>query len=118
VDDDSLFIDPLSRPLVSSGDETDKDTTVDPSLFNVTYARPYIVSLPTSFADGKLTLLAPAAGGDYVGNSNTNLGSISPAAGGDNPGALSPSAGGNSPSKCANAFLDDGWAKPSAPCAE
>jgi hypothetical protein len=89
---------------------------VDPSLSNVTYARPYLISLPTSFADGKLTLLAPGAGESA---SPTNLGNLSPAAGGDNPGAtgdnlgdLSPAAGGGNPDRCANAFLDSDWAKP------
>ena len=110
----SLFIPPLTRPLVSLGDQTVVDTTaVNPDVSNVTYSRPYIISLDNSFASGKLTLLAPAAGGGYSGNSPTNLGDISPAAGGNNPGSLSPSAGGSNPSKCANSFLDAGWAKPS-----
>ena len=66
------------------------------------------MSLPTSVAEGKLTLLAPSG--------STNLGNLSPAAGGDsdNPASLSPSAGGNAADKCANTFLDAGWAGPAA----
>jgi hypothetical protein len=99
---------------VSLGDQSVLDTTVNPSISNVTYARPYLVSLPSSFADGKLTLLSPGV----AGSGTPNLGNLSPAAGGDNPGAtgnpanLSPSAGADNPAKCANSFLDGDWAKP------
>jgi hypothetical protein len=91
---------------------------VDPVVANVTYARPYLVNLQTSITDGKLTLLA---GSNTVGVNGTltNLGNLSPAAGGstsfeDNLGALSPSAGGSiagGPSgvNCGNAYLDHKW---------
>jgi hypothetical protein len=114
----SLLIQPLTRPITSLGDETVADTTVDPNISNVTYARPYLVSLPTSINDGKLTLLASSSTVG-VNGSPTNLGNLSPAAGGntsfdDNLGALSPSAGGSiagGPSgiNCGNAYLDHKW---------
>jgi hypothetical protein len=90
---------------------------VNPGIANVTYARPYLVSLNDSIASGKLTLLNPSAGDP--GNSITNIGDLSPAAGGnyqdDVLGSLSPSAGGSlaagGPSgvNCANAYLDHKW---------
>jgi hypothetical protein len=98
--------------------ETVVDTTVNPNVSNVTYARPYLVSLPTSISDGKLTLLASSST-VAVNGSPTNLGNLSPAAGGstsfdDNLGELSPSAGGSlagGPSgvNCGNAYLDHKW---------
>lgn len=114
----SLLIDPLTRPVTALSNETVVDTTVDPAVANVTYARPYIVNLQTSITDGKLTLLA-GSNTVGVGGNLTNLGNLSPAAGGntsfeDNLGALSPSAGGSiagGPSgvNCGNAYLDHKW---------
>lgn len=109
-------IDPLSRPLTSAGDETIKDTTVDPKHNNVTYERPYLVNLNTSIADGKLTLLSGGNGG-----SPTNLGNLTPAAGGNSGDGsefndLAPAAGGSGAKvgngiSCANSFLDKEWNK-------
>ncbi len=97
-----LFTAPLTRQFTSLGSETVLDTTVNPLVANVSYERPYTVSLPVSFADGKLSLFA---------QNTTNLGNIAPAAGGNNPADLSPSAGGTSNSiACANAYLDMQWA--------
>jgi hypothetical protein len=129
----SVIIPPLTRPITSLGDETVNDTVVDPSVANVTYARPYLVGLSTSITEGKLTLLSATS----TTGSPTNLGNLSPSAGGsdsvygDDLGSLSPSAGGNpayednlgnlSPSaggsiaggpsgaSCANSYLDNAW---------
>ena len=96
------------------------DTTVDPSISNVQYSRPYLIYLPTSFADGKLTLLDhTGANGGHGGL--TNLGGLNPSAGGDEPqdkkkhhkkadlNDLSPAAGGEETTAGANSFLDGGW---------
>jgi len=113
----NIVIPPLTRPFASLGDETVNDTVVNPREANVTYERPYLVNLPTSLAQGKLTLSSSSG----AAGSPTNLGNLSPAAGGDmanneqdNLGSLSPSAGGSiadAPSSigCVNAFLDSAW---------
>ena len=75
-----MIIDPLTRPMESLGNESTQDTTVNPSIANVSYARPYLVSLNSSIAQGKLTMLSS---GGPTGGSATNLGNLSPAAGGD-----------------------------------
>jgi len=123
----NVIIPPLTRPLKSIGDETVHDTVVDPNVANVTYARPYLVSLANSVEEGNLTLAAPNAAANAAAANPVNLANLSPAAGGspESLANLSPSAGGDaqaladlSPSaggttanttSCANSFLDSAW---------
>jgi hypothetical protein len=114
----------LTRSNASLGDETVRDTTVNPSIANVAYERPYRVSIQKSVNEGSLTLLSPSAGtpSGNVRSANAvspdSLANLSPAAGGNNNAApsseladLSPSAGGEGSKavKCANSFLDSAW---------
>jgi hypothetical protein len=114
----------LTRSSASLGDETVRDTTVNPTIANVAYERPYRVSIQKSMSEGSLNLLSPSAGTPSGNTPTVNAGSpdalanLSPAAGGKNNNAapsdladLSPSAGGEGSKgvKCANSFLDNAW---------
>ncbi len=106
----------LTRSLTSLGDETVKDTTVNPNVSNVSYERPYRTNLANNV--GNLNLLSPAAGGNE-GGSPVSLGNLSPSAGGNNTqntadnnnlGNLSPAAGGTGKAvNCGNSYLGNGW---------
>ena len=107
----------LTRHTVSLGDESVRDTTVNPSVSNVSYERPYRVDLPTSLEGGALTLLAPSAGPSAAAAPSANsLANLTPSAGGDNAAAsgnladLTPAEGGSDKmANCANSFLDKAW---------